>query len=60
MATSKPKGPGRPVSLDPASKLVTVKMTPTQHAKFIELGGSRWIKRLIDEYQPGADHGRPS
>lgn len=41
-------GAGRPPAPDPAIKLVTVKMTVKQHAKFLELGGSRWIKRLID------------
>jgi len=41
-------GAGRPPASDPATKLATVKMTPTQHAKFMELGGSRWVKRLID------------
>jgi hypothetical protein len=46
-------GAGRPPAADPASKLVTVRMTTTQHAKFIELGGSRWVKSLLDN-QP--DH----
>ena len=40
---------GRKPSLNPATKLVTIKMTPQQAAKFLELGGSRWVKRLIDE-----------
>ena len=43
------EGAGRPPVADPATKLVTVKMTPRQHAKFLELGGSRWVKRFIDE-----------
>jgi hypothetical protein len=42
-------GAGRPPAADPASKLVTVRMTTTQHAKFIELGGSRWVKLLLGE-----------
>jgi len=41
-------GAGRPPAADPATKMVQVKMTPRQHAKFLELGGSRWVKRLID------------
>lgn len=41
-------GAGRKPAADPAVKLATIKMTPTQHAKFLELGGSRWVKRLID------------
>lgn len=44
----KKPGAGRPPAADPAVKLATIKMTPTQHAKFLELGGSRWVKRLID------------
>ena len=48
MKGGKREGAGRPSSTDPATKLVTVKMTPKQHAKFLELGGSRWVKRLID------------
>ena len=42
------RGQGRKPSPNPANKLVTVKMTPEQHTRFIELGGSRWVKRLID------------
>lgn len=41
-------GAGRPPAADPATKMAHIKMTPRQHAKFLELGGSRWIKRLID------------
>jgi hypothetical protein len=42
------QGAGRPPATDPATKLITVKLTPSQHAKFLELGGSRWVKRLLD------------
>jgi hypothetical protein len=45
----KREGAGRKPSPNPATKLATIKMTPRQHARFIELGGSRWVKRLIDE-----------
>ena len=48
MTGGKRIGAGRPPSADPATKLVTVKMTPTQHAKFMELGGSRWLKRMLE------------
>ena len=44
----KQPGAGRPPATDPAVKMATIKMTPRQHAKFMELGGSRWVKRLID------------
>jgi len=49
MKAGKREGAGRPPSADPATKLVTVKMTIRQHKQFLELGGSRWVKRLIDE-----------
>jgi hypothetical protein len=49
MTGGKREGAGRPPSTDPATKLVTVKMTPRQHEQFLLLGGSRWLKRLIDE-----------
>jgi hypothetical protein len=50
MNTAK-RPPGRPTSKDKATKLVTMKMTPTQHALFLERGGSRWVKRLLSEAQ---------
>ena len=49
MKGGKQPGAGRPPASDPATKLATIKMTPSQHAKFIELGGSRWVKRLLNE-----------
>ena len=42
------RGQGRKPSPNPATKLATIKMTPEQHTQFIELGGSRWVKGLID------------
>jgi hypothetical protein len=51
MITTK-RRPGRPPSIDKATKLVTMKMTPAQHALFLERGGSRWVKRLLLELQP--------
>lgn len=44
----KREGAGRPPATNPATKLVTVKMTPEQHRKFIEIGGSRWLKRMLE------------
>lgn len=32
-----------------ASKLITIKVTPKQRTQFLALGGSKWVKRLIDE-----------
>lgn len=48
MKGGKREGAGRKPSADPATKMATMKLTPTQHAKYLELGGSRWVKRLID------------
>ena len=48
MKGGKREGAGRKPSVDPASKMTTMRLTPTQHAKYRELGGSRWVKRLID------------
>jgi hypothetical protein len=59
----KREGAGRKPSPNPATKLATIKMTPRQHARFIELGGSRWVKSLIDkdqsewtEFEPWAEY----
>ena len=41
--------PGRPPATDKATLLITIKATPAQKAKFLELGGSRWVKRLLDK-----------
>ena len=47
---TEPKRPAhRPKSTDKATLLATIKMTPTQKAKFLELGGGRWVKRLLGE-----------
>ena len=39
--------PGRPVA-EP-TKPVMLRLTKTQNDKYLELGGARWVKRLIDE-----------
>jgi hypothetical protein len=38
---------GRPIA-EP-TKPAMVRLTEKQRLKFLELGGARWIKRLIDE-----------
>jgi len=42
-------GDGRPLSTDPASKSISIRMTISQHAKFLSFGGCKWIKKIIDE-----------
>ena len=39
--------PGRPVS-EP-TKPAMIRLTEAQRLKYLELGGARWVKRLIDE-----------
>lgn len=55
MTTTAKRPPGRPLSVDKAIKLATIKMTPAEHTKFIERGGSRWVKRLLAEPAPKPD-----
>lgn len=49
MKGGKREGAGRPVSTDPANNSVKARLTDQQHAKWKELGGSRWLKRMLDE-----------
>lgn len=42
-------GAGRPPSSNPASKSISIRVTPEQHKKFFSLGSSVWIKKLIDK-----------
>jgi hypothetical protein len=48
MTGGKREGAGRPPSPNPANVNVHIKMTAQQHRQFLDLGGSRWVKRLID------------
>lgn len=49
MKGGKQPGAGRPVSTDPARHTVKARLTDAQFAKWQELGGSRWLKRIIEE-----------
>jgi hypothetical protein len=42
-------GYGRPPSSNPASKSISIRVTPSQHKKFVSLGGSKWIREIIDD-----------
>lgn len=46
MTTAKRK-PGRPKA-EP-TKPVMIRLTEVQRMKYLDLGGARWIKRLVDE-----------
>ena len=48
MNGGKQPGAGRPPSINPARLLITIKATAAQKAKFLELGGSKWVKALLD------------
>ena len=42
--------PGRPRK--PPTIIVTMRLSKAQHAAYIERGGAKWVKRLIDELKP--------
>ena len=44
----KREGAGRPALAQP-TKPVMLRLTETQRLKYLELGGARWVKRLIEE-----------
>ena len=53
MKGGKREGAGRPSSPNPANKRIAVKVTPAQHKVFLALGGSKWLKSLLDLDIPG-------
>ena len=40
--------PGRPTT-NPLTKKIESRVTPAQHDKFVALGGSEWLRAVIDE-----------
>lgn len=50
MMGGKRDGAGRPVSTNPADKMISVKLTQEQYRKWVEVGASRWLKRMLDDY----------
>ena len=52
-----PNKPGRPVS-EP-TKPAMIRLTEAQRVKYLELGGARWVKRLIDESMTPASQPKP-
>ena len=49
MKGGKREGAGRPPATDPARHTVKARLTDAQHLRWQELGGSKWLKRMIDE-----------
>lgn len=49
MKGGKREGAGRPPTANPARHTVKTRLTDEQYIKWQELGGSKWIKRQIDE-----------
>jgi hypothetical protein len=49
MTGGKREGAGRPPSDNPARHTVKVRLTDEQYVRWQELGGSKWVKRQIDE-----------
>jgi hypothetical protein len=47
MKGGKREGAGRPSK--PPTQTVSIRLSKAQHAGYIERGGARWVKRLIDE-----------
>jgi len=50
--TEPKRKPGRPKAKP--TKPAMLRLTEAQHKAYIELGGARWVKRLLDEVKPRA------
>ena len=44
-----PRPVGRPPIANPATKRVAVKVTPEQHATWLQVGASKWLKQVLDD-----------
>ena len=50
MKGGKRAGSGRPIgTTGPETKPRAVRLTEPHHAMFVQLGGIRWLRRLLDE-----------
>ena len=52
MKGGKREGAGRPQTDTPARHIVKARLTDEQYAKWLDLGGSRWLKRMLDGAVP--------
>ena len=41
-------GAGRPASTNP-TKPISIRLTAAQHARYMALGGAKWLKALLDK-----------
>ena len=49
MKGGKREGAGRPLgSTKPEAKPRAIRMTDAEHAMYVQLGGVRWVRRLIN------------
>jgi hypothetical protein len=50
MKGGKREGAGRPLgSTKPEAKPRAIRLTDAEYVKYVELGGARWVKRLLSE-----------
>jgi len=49
MKGGKREGAGRPPADNPAKHIVKARLTDEQYAHWLEIGASRWLKRMLDE-----------
>jgi len=41
---------GRPRTTTPKNAVFQLRLTDSEHQKLKELGGAKWVRRLLDEY----------
>lgn len=46
----KREGAGRPYTLNPATRLINIRVTDEQHAQYMALGGSKWLKDTLAKH----------
>jgi hypothetical protein len=49
MTGGKREGAGRPPAVNPANKMISVKLTQEQYRRWVEIGASRWLKRMLND-----------
>jgi hypothetical protein len=49
MKGGKREGAGRPLADNPAKHIVKARLTDEQYAHWLEIGASRWLKRMLNK-----------